>query len=576
MFDNRQFITSLVNSGDYEIDWANPITQGLRVFFHDGRNLVNGTLCTPSSAAVGGAWKVDAYGKYWAVTGDTEYWEVPMTGMLRNSGASSTDLYIGNDRAKFTVLAFAQTSSGGAGYNSVVSHTEAGYAGGWYLSSRVYASGGLLGCTQGGAGYVTSNLNPSTSKPQVFGCAYGASNADFICDGVLNTGVSNIASFYCTPNRIRIGARNNHNGDGEGMTSGDKLYWAMIWSRRLSVGELESINDNPMQIIKPRFGRILKFASAGTTTLSPPLLTSTPTIYAPSIALSLALSAPLIDSSPTIYAPSLTESTTLSAPLLDSSASIYSPGISLSLGLAAPLVTSGPTLYEPSISSQLSLSAPILSSESTVYAPSLSSLLTVTATLLSSEPTIYSPSISSTLQISAPAIDSSPTIHAPSIGLALSVTAPRLESSATIYAPEIISGFVISAPLLGSSASIYAPSISSSLAITAPLVDSSAIIYAPSIAEGTTLSAPLLDSSASLFAPSVSLSLQITAPLLTSTPTIYGPSVSYPVELSAPLLSSSATIYAPIVSFGGAVDAAYRTLSVKWKSRTLSIFNGEI
>lgn len=515
MFDNRQFITSLVNSGDYEIDWANPITQGLRVFFHDGRNLVNGTLCTPSSAAVGGAWKVDAYGKYWAVTGDTEYWEVPMTGMLRNSGANSTDLYIGNDRAKFTVIAFAQTSSGGAGYNTVVSHTEAGVAGGWYLSSRVYASGGLLGCTQGGAGYVTSNITPSTSKPQVFGCAYGASNADFICDGVLNTGVSNIASAYCTPNRIRIGARNNHNGDGEGMTSGDKLYWAMIWSRRLSVGELESINDNPMQIIKPRFGRILKFASAGTTTLSPPLLTSTPTIYAPSIALSLALSAPLITSTPTIYAPSLLEARTLTAPLLDSSASIY--------------------------------------------APALSSSLQVTAPLLSSSATVYAPSISSSLQVSAPLLSSSASIYSPSVSLNYSITAPLVSSSATIYAPEIISGFVLSAPLLGSSASIYAPSISSALTVTAPLVSSSAIIYAPSIAEGTTLSAPLLSSSASLFAPSVSLSLSITAPLLTSTLTIYGPSVSYDVTLTAPLLTSTATIYAPrIINLGDYQDTTKR------------------
>lgn len=99
-------------------------------------------------------------------------------------------------------------------------------------------------------------------------------------------------------------------------------------------------------------------------TIGPPLLTTTPTFYGPTLD-SRALIVPLLNVSPTFNAPSFAYDQTVTAPLLSVSPTFNAH--SFASGITAPLLTVSPTFYGINLAFSQNLTAPLLSNAPTLY-----------------------------------------------------------------------------------------------------------------------------------------------------------------------------------------------------------------
>ena len=181
----------------------------------------------------------------------------------------------------------------------------------------------------------------------------------------------------------------------------------------------------------------------------------------------------------------------VSPPLLTSSQALYAPSVGRGpVVLSAPLLSSGGVLYAASVGrGSVSVSVPLLVNTQTLYAPAVTSVgAALSAPLLTNTSTMHAPEVGrGAVTLSAPLLVNTSQVFAPVVGSGtVSIGVPLLANASVMHAPSVQAGAVaLSAPLLVSTGAVYAPSVSAgAVQLMPPLLANTQIFYAPSVSEG--------------------------------------------------------------------------------------------
>ena len=256
---------------------------------------------------------------------------------------------------------------------------------------------------------------------------------------------------------------------------------------------------------------------------------------------------------------------TITPGLLTSTSSLYAPTVAPINLLTVPALTSASALYAPTAATKNLLTVPQLDAGPTLYAPTVAGTTPsqpVTLPAIDAVAVLYAPTLATKNLLTVPALDAVSALYAPALAAGpVGVSVGFIDGGPATYAPTVGTVNALAVPLLSSPASVYAPQVQPAQFVAVPAIDAGAALYAPTAAQvggGTQTVVPsLLDSSPALYAPSLAVGpVGVTLPALASTPAVYAPSLAVgPVGIAVPVLTSTPATYAPTVgAVGGATQ----------------------
>lgn len=164
-------------------------------------------------------------------------------------------------------------------------------------------------------------------------------------------------------------------------------------------------------------------ATASTQTLTPSLLTNSPTFYAPTVTRgAVTLSPSLLTNSPTFYGPTINPgSVTLTPGLFTNSPEFYAPTVTQASGtqtLTPSLFTNTPVFYAATVSpGAVSLSPGLLTNTPVFYGPTVApGSVTLSPGMLTNTPAFYSPTVTPGAVTLAPGLlTNAPEFYSPTV-----------------------------------------------------------------------------------------------------------------------------------------------------------------
>lgn len=250
--------------GRFEIDWRNPLTQGLIVCVHQGVDLVSGQPAVPVSAygaALSGQ-RAGRYGMGIASRG------TPNGGFVVKNVAGISQLF-GKSASTLAAVATVGTMNN-FGVLVGVPHNDSTWSTPFVMAAltrnntnnngRAAVAKTTSGTVTGLAG--NNSFFNATVDPQVYGMIDRGNNVPFIIcrnQETVEGGVTGAGTYYHQSNSFYIFSR-NLTASGEG--SQGVCWLACMWDHALTVGEWKAFAANPMQLVMP-YGITSYFFTAG-------------------------------------------------------------------------------------------------------------------------------------------------------------------------------------------------------------------------------------------------------------------------------------------------------------------------
>lgn len=259
-----------------------------------------------------------------------------------------------------------------------------------------------------------------------------------------------------------------------------------------------------------------------------------------------------LSSTATVFGPTIYSTVNLVPALLTSTATVAQPSISTTVNLTPALIASTSTVGQPTLTAgPVTLTPAFIASTATVGQPTLSSVVTVAPQRIESTATVAQPSISTTVSVTPALLASTATVFEPQVTPgAVAITPQRIESTATVGEPEIvIDGFLVP-QRIASTAVVFGPTVSAGPVVVEPQrIESTAIVGEPSV--GMVVHVELIASGSVVGEPTVTLgAVTIEPALITSGAVVFGPTVVREGVLEPERIESTATVYQPSVLVG--------------------------
>lgn len=138
-------------------------------------------------------------------------------------------------------------------------------------------------------------------------------------------------------------------------------------------------------------------ATALSTTLSPPLVTKTKTIYSPTITTEYTISPSLFTHTKTFFSPTIVQAggpQTLEAPLITKTKTFYTPEVTLgAVTVSVPLVTKDKIFYNAEITSGYTISPPLVTKSKVIYSPEVTTSYVISPPLITKNKIFYSATV---------------------------------------------------------------------------------------------------------------------------------------------------------------------------------------
>lgn len=188
-----------------------------------------------------------------------------------------------------------------------------------------------------------------------------------------------------------------------------------------------------------------------TGTLSPPVVTQTPSVFSPVVAQGdSTLQVPLLTQSSNIFAPVVTlDAITLQPPSLSQTASIFTPTVTAgAITITAPLVIQGSVIFAPLVDvGGLIIQAPLLNNVATLFAPTVTTgPITLQPGLIDQTSIIFSPIVSIDTDLQVPLLTSTQVVYSPVVTQfaagEITLEPPLVVRSRVIFAPAIATGSI--------------------------------------------------------------------------------------------------------------------------------------
>lgn len=449
-----------------EIDWSNPITQGLVLSF------------SPASQNAPLPFQRSAVGKHGC--------------MSSQGGIASTDPRLST--AAFTAFLVFRTTetiaaqqcvigrgtssqaTNNTGFGLHASHASSDYSGAFYAGNGYT----IVGKPTGGA------LAPNTDY--IIALSVDAAGVGRCYNAGVQTASASVSGIDLTP-RLAINANSALDASDNAL-----FQFALVkyWNRALSDAEIKSISANHWQIFKPIPRRIFVpvGGEAGPQDLYPNLYTNDQTFYTHTLSQSGGTQ-------------------TLTPSLYTNDQTFYTHTLSATKTLTPSLYTNSQGFYDPTLSATKALTATLHTNSSAFYGPSISvGTVTLTPGLYTNDQTFYAPVVQ---------LDGGPQYIAPDL----------YTGSQTFYGATVQPGAVAITPSLYSNdqTSFYSLTVTTTKTLTATLFTNDQTFYAPivSLAGGTQYVVPSLHTNVeSFFSATVSTgAVQLYPALYTNTQTFY-------------------------------------------------------
>jgi hypothetical protein len=218
--------------GLQRIDWANPITRGLRVAWNAAAPLGNPAGAKPS--VVTSTKTITSGGIGGAVTGVTSAVQIPVPSLPNSVSA--------------LVMYITPTVSGPN--QSLGFLTDSGITSNWNCGIHPYATGRWQFSTRSNVGYNYTDANISSLQPNTImvlsgSYTYGGTMRTYSNGNATGTGaISGTSGFFTSSNPVWV------IGYGDGDSSNDTVLLSMFWDRELTQQEHLSLAANPWQIFQ--------------------------------------------------------------------------------------------------------------------------------------------------------------------------------------------------------------------------------------------------------------------------------------------------------------------------------------
>lgn len=218
--------------------------------------------------------------------------------------------------------------------------------------------------------------------------------------------------------------------------------------------------------------------------LTMPQITSTETMYQPTLTTgAVTITMPLI-SSTVVYAPTIVPAAvTITLPLIASTETLYTFSITTGVTIITPLISST-VVYAPTlVPGPVGITVPLIAATSAVYAPTLRQNVT---TPLISGTVVYAPTVSpGAVAVVLPALGPATAVFAPV--LRQTVSTGFIASTTILYAPDVgIPAAPIATSFIASTTTLYQFNVS----VQGPVITMSSflqnvnVMYAPTITPG--------------------------------------------------------------------------------------------
>ncbi len=218
-------------------------------------------------------------------------------------------------------------------------------------------------------------------------------------------------------------------------------------------------------------------------TITPSLVTSTATVYAPTIAKKYTITPSLVAHASTVYAPTVKGLNTITPSFVSRSSTVFAPTIAKKYTITPSLVTHASTVYAPTMTEgAVTRTAPFVSRTATVFAPTMTEKYTIHPSFVSRSATVYAPTMTEgAVTSTAPFVSRSATVYDPTVFQNQTARASFISRTATVYAPTIAKLYTINSPFVSRTATIYAPTMhTGAVTITPAKVTHASTVYAPS------------------------------------------------------------------------------------------------
>ncbi len=247
--------------------------------------------------------------------------------------------------------------------------------------------------------------------------------------------------------------------------------------------------------------------SPGAVSLSPSLLNSSASIFAPILEIDAAfLDVPKLTNTNTFHAPTVTPGAIALVPgLLTNGNTFFGP--TFTLDLTPSLVTNSQTFHAPTVvPGAVSLTSGLLTNGQTFFSPTVTpGEFSLLPSLYSNEQTFFAPIITTGDWILAPSLVSNDqTFFSPTLNPgAVDLLPPLVTETTTLFGPTITVGDVTLLPqLLDTGALVYVPVVTAgAVTVEVPLLTNDTLVYVPIVRDEQTLLAPLLVSEAQVIPP---------------------------------------------------------------------------
>jgi hypothetical protein len=273
-------------------------------------------------------------------------------------------------------------------------------------------------------------------------------------------------------------------------------------------------------------------------TVRPPLLSNSETLYAPAVEADGLILAPFTDNSQAFYGPIVSAAAVfVSPPLLANTQVIFPPTVNQQILL--PLLSNEQTFGEPLVLQGQSVVSPLLSNSQAFYGPQVNQ--SVIAPLLSNSETLYGPTIVTGTSILPTPLVNTQAFYGPQLNM--KVTPGLLTNTQTFPGPSVASGYIVRPTTFASGQAFYAPQVN--LKVVSGFISNAQTFYGPVVSADTLIVAPLLTNSQTFYAPK--LNLKVLVPLLTNSSAILAPAVipDTAQAVNAPYHLNSQTFYGP-------------------------------
>lgn len=342
-------------------------------------------------------------------------------------------------------------------------------------------------------------------------------------------------------------------------------------------------------------GLVVAYIPNSSQTITPSLVSTTPTIHAPTIGKGAVTARPnlvttsrgvyvpttkgvntllplLVSHAPSTYLPALKGIRTILPAFLSRTVTLYGPTMSARSTITPALVSRSPAVYVPTVKGLSTLAPSFISRSAIAYVPALSAIytitpaftnrtatvyeaqltggpVTITPSLLASTPTVYDPGVSVGGVIIMPAfVSRSADTYAPTISSSVTILQPAVVHGPSVYLPTIHTTYDIEAPFVTRSPSLYEPTVESgSVTIAAPFIPRSSSVHSPTITTLYIITPVKVSRTATVYAVILTARRTITPPFVTSNRQVYSPQVIGEVTLTPDLVSSLPTVYLPSI-----------------------------